>query len=282
MNNKYNDKKGRYEIRPITIETVDRAIFDYYDKKLSLTVDAQNERRKVPIIYASGERWKLIRKNKFQDENGTLILPVVSINRTSIDRTPGFGGLGQEVNSITVSKQIHKKTGLYQNLLRQRKINNFPEVKKDAVVYEYLTIPFPDFATVYYEVTVWTQFQTQMNEMLEKIFYSFDYRSSFVMPIDYDTKSKNGIGSYFVGFCDTTLTPDTNVKEFTDQERIFKYALTIKVPAHFILSPKDDVLSYGRDRENKGTNVVYKTQSATRLELKEKTVTLEDFEKLYE
>ncbi len=67
-NNNYNDKKGRYEIKPVTLETVDRAVRDYFDKKLNITVDSETTRKKVATIFATGERWKLTRDN-LRDEN---------------------------------------------------------------------------------------------------------------------------------------------------------------------------------------------------------------------
>src|SRR3990167_11363912 len=100
VENAYNDKQGQYSVGTVRIETVDTAVFDYFDKFLNVTVDSSDsDRRKVLTLYASGERWKLIRKNNFRDEHGSLILPLISINRVTIDRTPGFGGLGQQVDS---------------------------------------------------------------------------------------------------------------------------------------------------------------------------------------
>lgn len=279
VNNKYQDKKGRYEINTVEIEDVDSAVFDYFDKKLALTVEGADGRRKVPVTYASGERWKLIRKNNFRDEHGTVVLPIISVNRINIDKTPGFGGLGQQVDSITVSSQLHSKTANIQNLLNQRNFNNFPEVRKDVVVRDYLTIPFPKFVTVFYEVTIWTQYQTQMNEIMEKVFYNQDYRTdSFILPLSYDGDKPDKEGYYFTAFREGVITPETNVKEFTDQERILKYVFTIKVAAYLILNPKDETLSYGKD---KGKKVVYKNQSSIGISLKEEVISLEDFIKKF-
>lgn len=68
MNNGYDDKKGRYEIKPVNLQTVDRAVRDYFDKDLVITVDTETTRKKVSIIFATGERWKLTRDN-LRDEN---------------------------------------------------------------------------------------------------------------------------------------------------------------------------------------------------------------------
>ena len=284
-NNVYNDASGRYSIKNVTLQTVDSAVRDYFDKKISISVDTEKGRNKVPVIFAAGERWKMIRDNKgLRDENGTLILPVIAIRRTNIDRTPGMRALGQETPFITVSKRIHDKTGNIQNLVNTRKLNGFPQLRKPPV-FEYLTIPFPDFAVVFYEIVIWTQYQTQMNEILQKIFYNYEHMDSFVMPVEYDGKKRKGNSYYFVGFRDGTVVPQSNVEEFTNQERIIKYSYTIKVPAYFILDPDDESLAYGRNKSESsaddGSKVVFKDQSVTDVKLKESFISLEEFEKLF-
>lgn len=291
-NNFYKDKKGRYEIKPVTIETVDQACIDYFDKKLNIHVDTERGRTKVPVMYASGERWKLIRKRNFRDENGTLILPIISIARTDIDRTPGFGGMAQEVPEITVSSVIHPKQSNFKNRLKARQQNKFfPTITENkAVVREYLTLPFPDFAQVYYQVMIWTQYQTQMNEILERIFYKYEHMDSFVMPVEYDGNLMKGNSYYFVGFRDGNISPQSNTEDFTDQERILKYMYSFRTPVYFLLDPKDETLAYEqgeayREGEfvegDQGKKVVYKTQSAVNVKLKEGVITLEEFEKLF-
>jgi len=278
-NNSHSDKKGRYGIKPVTIETVDQSVFDYFDKHLAPEVDVERGRKKVPVQYATGERWKLIRKNKFRDENGTLILPLISVRRTDIDRTRGFGGMAQEVPEITVSKVLHPKTSLFQNRINQRKKIGFPEVKKDKVVREYLTIPFPDFFQIYYEISIWAQYHQQMNQILENIFYNYDHLDSFVMPVEYDGKEPKGDSYYFVGFREGNISPGSNTEEFTGQERIIKYSYTIRTPVYLMLDPKSESLSYGKD--GKGKKVVYKHQSSIDIKLGESVISFEDFEKLF-
>ncbi len=287
MNNNYPGKVGRYELRPVTIKTVDQAVYDYFDRKVHLTVDSndsEGSRKDVKIMFATGERWKLARDKKgIRDENKTLILPLITIQRMDIDRTPGFNSFGQEVPHITVSSQISGKTPTLQGLLETRKLNGFPEPRKDKVVREYLTIPTPDYATVYYQILIWAQYQSQMNEMLERIFHAYDYKDSFALPVDYDGRKPLGTGYYFVGFREGNVSSQSNFEEFTDQERIIRYTYNIKVSAFFILDPKEVPLSYGKNiqssREDDGKHVVYKHQNSVEVKMKETLGNLEDFEK---
>jgi hypothetical protein len=119
---------------------VDKAVYDFFDKRLSLSVDDGKGRKKASVILAAGERWKLTRDNKnLRDENGTLILPLVSIKRVNIDRTPGSSALAQEVPYIQVKANRHAKTSNMQNLVEQRRTNGFPQPKRNPVD-EFLTI----------------------------------------------------------------------------------------------------------------------------------------------
>lgn len=269
MNNFWKDKESKYEIPTVTLEDVDQSLFDYFQKKLLLTVDSPVGRKKVPILLATGERFALIRERKgIRDENKVLILPLITIQRLDVDRTLGFIGPTLETPSITISRSLHGKTNFLQNLITQRIKNGFPQPKENKIIYEILTIPFPDICTVYYQIMIWTQFQTQMNEILEKIFYSYDYMDSFVLPISYNKNDPNikGKGDYFVGFREAdTLAAQNNFEEFTDDERIIRYQYNVKVPVHLVLDPKDKPLSYGKEKggtkTDSGRHIVYRQQS---------------------
>jgi hypothetical protein len=286
-NNARNEKQGQYEISTVTLRTVDQAVKDYYDKKLNIGVEdpAGNGRKKVPVIFAGPERWKAIREGEgIRDENGTLILPLISIQRTTIDRTREFGGMASEVPNIVVSRQLSDRTSAIQQLVEMRRANGWPEPKQDVAVYEYLTLPFPDFCTIFYEISIWSQYQSQMNEILEKIFNHFDYKDSFVMPVEYDEKMKpRGTGYYFVGFRDGNIEPSSNFEDFSDDERVVQSRFSIKTPAYLILNPADDVLAYGKsmgEQNSTGAPTVLKQQSVTTISLTEAPVNLSDFLKL--
>ena len=279
MNNRFLDKEGTYPIKEVNIRSVDSAVVDYFNKTLKLHVNNPSGRKKVESLFSTGERWALIRKNNFRDENGTLILPIISIKRNSIDRTRGFGGMAQETKEITISRKIHPKSSFLQNNIETRRMTGFPEKKEDKTIYEYLTAPFPDFAIALYTITIWTQYQNHMNEILESIFYAYNWHDSFVMPLDYDGKTPKGNSFYFVGFRDgLDINNAGNLEEFTDGERLIKYEYNIKVPFYLLLNPKDQPLSYGRDEV--GKNVVYKYQNRPLISIRESELSEEEYKKL--
>lgn len=286
-NNFYKDKAGRYPLKTVTLESVDGAVFDYFDKKISITVqkkgsEGQLEPYKVPVVFAAHERWAQIRKNNFRDKHGTLILPIISIRRTDITRNTDLGGHTSAQKTLVISQKIHPKTQNIQNQVEARRNRGLVYQPPKPPVMEILTMPAPDFCTVNYEITVWSDFNTHMNSILEKKFYRYENVGgrvdSIVMPLEYDGDKPKGDSFYFVGF-PQDMTKQSNDDDITDQERIVKYEYEMQVSAYLILDPDDEALSYGEDAE--GDKIVYKRQSANQVRWKEKILTLEQFEKIY-
>ena len=75
------------------IENIDRAVFELFDTKLNFQVTQKGESKKVPVVFAAGERFALTRrKNPIRDKNNALILPIISIMRNDIDFSVDQGG----------------------------------------------------------------------------------------------------------------------------------------------------------------------------------------------
>ena len=286
-NNKYEDKKGRYEVPLINIDTIDQAVTDYFDKKLDVSIDASNTRKKVPIVFATGERWKMVRERKgIRNDKGILILPLITLQRMDIEKSPGpgFSGLPTQVPSLTVTSSVHRKSGNLQNQLKQRAAINYPEIRKELAVREYLTIPFPTFCTVYYQLLIWTQHMEDMNDVLQQIFDrpEFHNMDSFQIPVEYERSNPKGNGYYFIGFRDGNISTQSNFEEFTDQERIIRYVYNFKVSAYLITDSKNKPLSYGTDE---GKNVVYKEQNIVEVKFQSDedsySLTSEEFKRLF-
>ena len=75
-----------FEIPECNIEQIDRAVFNLFDDKLRFEVRNRDRKIRVPVVFASGERFALTRrKNPIRDKENTLILPLISIMRQNID-----------------------------------------------------------------------------------------------------------------------------------------------------------------------------------------------------
>tara|TARA_R110002074_G_scaffold305198_1_gene476425 strand:- start:104 stop:595 length:492 start_codon:yes stop_codon:yes gene_type:complete len=81
---------------PSTLETIDRAMFGFAEGELDLHVNTNKGWKKVPIIWVSAERSFQIKADKdLRDSTGVLKLPLMTIERTTVEKDPGFKGTFQ-------------------------------------------------------------------------------------------------------------------------------------------------------------------------------------------
>ncbi len=236
-----------FPIENVTIESVDRAIRDWFDKSVDARVETPEGLRKVPIMLSMGERWAVGRTNgSFRDNNGVLILPVISLRRVSITPDPSKTTLGTQVPFIQVAKLVDPKSN---------QIKNLEKLKADGrdypPVYDVYTIPFPNGMIASYQLVIQTQFIKQMNQILERMWRSLDIQKQFVAPLRNDGRQAPADDQfdnakpidfpYVVGFIDNAASDSGNLEEFTDGERIIKYQTDISVPFVLQTDPNGEI-----------------------------------------
>lgn len=236
--------------QPITIEVVDAAVKDWLEKTVAAQVSQPDGSLKfVPITFGAGERFVTSRtRHGIRDDNGVLIYPIVNVTRKGIDPDPTMGALGVETENLSIAKRIDPKTNVVKDDDKVRPPAR--HVVGPGVVYEVTQIPFPKRVIVNYDLTVQTQYVSQMNAIIEKLMHELDLQRSFVAPFRNDGRLPPvGIpfekrvplsDGYVVGFFESTLTDGSNIEEFTDQERILKYQTSFRVPAALQLDPPGD------------------------------------------
>lgn len=241
------------KFQPVTIETVDQAVFDWFDKTVDVHVDGANGLQKVPMNFTQGERWNAGRvKQAFRDENGVLILPIIALRRTGIDPELTRTSLGIQTDYIQIAKRVDPKTNEIQNLEKGK----LPPYRRDyPPIYDVYTVPYPERVSANYQLVIQTQYITQMNQALEKIWRSLDIQQSFVAPLHNDGRKpprQSQFGNidpydktrpldypFVVGFFESPAGDSGNFEEFTDVERIVKYTLDVTVPFVLQTSPSE-------------------------------------------
>jgi hypothetical protein len=172
------------EIQPSTIETIDRALFEYIDEELDIFCSTNKGFKKVPFIWAGAERaFQIKHDRELRDVNGWLIYPIMSLERTGISKDltkrGAYYAAGQNLGdvkggSMTIARTIKQnKTSNFANADSKRLIldavgtgqNNFPK-KNEKVVYETITVPIPVYLEVTYTLTVMSEYQQQINEII--------------------------------------------------------------------------------------------------------------------
>lgn len=231
------------------LEDVDRAMVELFRERLNVLISDDGGTRDFTVIMATGERWAMVRDRKVpRDANGALILPIITVRRTAIDRRvpPSQAVVANESPHITVVRRINRKTALLRNSVENRPFprNNQQQV---APIYDIQTIPHPDPIRVVYDVKIWTQYQTHMNIILEKVFNNFDYGDTF--------KLNMADGFYCVAQLDPNIASQDNFEEFTDDERIIRYTMTYTANVSLVLNPDSDTTYTHADIGGTGKSV---------------------------
>lgn len=271
-----------FHIPPCGIEDIDRALFHLFDKRLNFSIEVDGESKKVPVVFAAGERFALTRRSaNFRDVNNALILPIISIERGTIDYSPGLGTYGTPIAtrdqiSYVVKRRLSEKDRDYQNIINKKRLKNqsnvgtrghfgntsefpglyskpgtiasrrnttnlsFIDSPPDSMlrpsignnIFEIITVPYPEFISIEYNVTFWTQYMQNMNKLLESMLVQFDGQEKAFQIV---TREGYELVAYFQG----QFSAETNFNDYTDSERVIKYNFNIKVPG-FIIAPHDD------------------------------------------
>ena len=270
-----------YSIPKNGIEDVDRAVFTLFDEKLSFEVKNKDETIKVPVVFASGERFALTRrKNALRDDNNALILPIISIVRKNIDLSPGQSGYGTAISYrdqdlYVIKRRLSEEDRDYQNIINKLGLKNQENVSKRKYVasdtypgniqvegsqasrrndtnisyfkgnidltprlgkniFEIITVPYPEFFTIEYDVTFWTQYVQEANQMIEHLVASFDGQ-------DRGFKITTREGHDHFAFVSTSISSNDNFSDYSNEERIIKNSFTITVPSYLIAPNIDGV-----------------------------------------
>ena len=119
-----------FDFPSIGIEDIDRAVFELFDKKLNFQTTQKNESKKVPVVFAAGERFALTRrKNPIRDRNNALILPIISIMRGDVDFSADQGGKKTAISfreqpTYTIKRRLSERDREYQNIINKQGITN--------------------------------------------------------------------------------------------------------------------------------------------------------------
>ena len=217
----------------ITLYDIDYAMMEYMTDVVIPSVEENNTKVKVPLIYGNPERWKAASKDGFiRDVRGRIQIPLVMYKRNSIARDDTLANtMNRKISYPSVTK--------YNKRQKYDKFGLMNGVKPNAESYN---IAMPDYVTVSYEVMIWTNFTEHMNKIVEAFQYATDEywgdknKYKFRVRIDsFDNQTEVGEGSErivrtsFTMAVNAYLLPEefdnkpTITKEFTPKRVIFGY-----------------------------------------------------------
>lgn len=152
----------------ISLEDHDEAIIYYLKNTIKPTVEINGIQREVPIIYGSPERWKSMQKDGFfRDKNGKAFIPIIAIKRESFEKDRRLGNKldGNKAQNIQYFKTGYSKRNGY---------DNFSVLQNQKPSEEYQVGVIPDYITLTYTLSIFTDYVEHMNSIIEAIEFASD------------------------------------------------------------------------------------------------------------
>tara|TARA_R110000822_G_scaffold241277_1_gene370575 strand:+ start:317 stop:1237 length:921 start_codon:yes stop_codon:yes gene_type:complete len=233
------------EFMPSTLEVVDRALFKFADEELNIHVNTNKGWNKVPIIWVSAERAYQIKDNKdLRDSKGVLKLPLITIERTSVEKDPSFKGVfqahvpdsgGTRRITLPAAKVIqHTKTSNFKNAWSARQYGdpsnpqighgqiNFPtdEADKSRVVIQTKYLPVPVYVKVMYSLKIRTEYVQQMNDVFQPFVTRTGQMNSFFISHE---------GHRYEGFIEGSFGQTNNIAELGEEEKSYETNIDLKI-----------------------------------------------------
>jgi hypothetical protein len=149
----------------VTLMDIDNAILTQL-QKFQLTVKGASQ-IKVPIYYASPEKWKSIQYDGvIRDYNGKLILPALVFQRTTSEKDTAMMMFNRYLTYPVM--RVYSEKNRYTPFAAL--------VGQNKPVHEVYDVIMPDHMVFTYHFIVWTEYVEQMNTIIERInFETEDY-----------------------------------------------------------------------------------------------------------
>jgi hypothetical protein len=235
--------KEVFAAQPCTIETIDTGFVEHLEKEFNIHVFTNSGFKKVPVIWVGSERAFQVKANSsLRDTSGKLILPIITVERTSLQKDKTFkGGIqahfgpnnqkGREYLGGTyklVSKFNQIKTSqrrLAKNLRESGEAQIFSEGYDSEMVFDEYLIPLPTYVSVTYTVTLRCEYQQQMNQMVLPFITKTGQINHFVFTKD---------NHRFESFIQQDYAASNNLSNMSEEERKFQTKIEIKVLGYVI------------------------------------------------
>ena len=150
-----------------TMFDVDYAIKWFIENEIQPQIKSNQEIISVPIIFANGEKWDNVQRLGYlRDEKGKLQSPMIMLKRSSVVERDNYRTL--DVNWPQAGNQIIHRTKYNERNRYEDELFPIPNLVPANSNKVYL-IDIPKYVTVEYEMMLWCDFTTQMNDLVDQI-----------------------------------------------------------------------------------------------------------------
>ena len=243
-------KKLHFE--PSTIETIDKSMMNFIEG-LSLATSTNKGFKKVPVIWGTAERtFQAKNKKEVRDSQGLLVLPLISIKRSSFTKPKASPGVFQgnippfddeQGSSLATERVIYQEKTLKFANADAKRLNaqtNYPR-NNAKVVYRTVSVPMPVNVEVNYEIVIRTEYQQQMNELMVP-FVTKPGTINFIRLSEGEHR--------YEGFIQEGYDSSDNLSDFTNDERKFETKIQIRVIGYIMGEGKNREKPHYAIREN--------------------------------
>ena len=152
----------------IGLEDHDEAIMYYFNEVIKPSVISNGDRVNVPIMYGAPERWKAVQQDGyFRDKEGKLQVPLIMFKRNTIERRRDLGNKMDGNNP-----QLHYT--FQERYTKRNQYDNFSALQGKIPQKQFHAVVVPDFVIINYTCTIWCDYLSQMNKLIESVNYSSD------------------------------------------------------------------------------------------------------------
>ncbi len=235
-----------------TIEDIDYAIVSWLKEDLKLSATTNEGFVAVPVLWQTPERAYQVKHSKaLRDDAGALKLPLISIERTNINKDPAKKGSFQanlfSLNRPVLDAYNGKSDGRTGRLVIAKRIvpdktRNFAVAtnvrtntganrqqyyprKNHKVVIQSVSIPIPVYVDVEYKISIKTEYQQQINELTTPFITRTGQINAFTM------KRR---GHVYEGFIQQSFAQSNNVATLGEDPRLFSTDVTINVLGYLV------------------------------------------------
>ena len=193
-----------------TAYDIDYAIKWYIENEIRPQVTVAGQLHPVPVIFANGEKWDNVRRLGYlRDEKGMLQSPVIMLKRNSIgerDTTRGLDVNRQQPGNHIIGKSKYNARNRYEDTIFPMPIGN--NIQSEQIY----VLDIPKYVTIMYDIMLWCDFTTQMNELVDQIlpFNRFSWGNEGnkfpVSMAEFSFETVNTIGEDRLVRCTNSLT----------------------------------------------------------------------------
>ena len=241
-----------------TLEDIDFSIVEWLKNDLELSALTNTGFKRTPVLWQAPERsFQIKNKRDLRDNNDAVILPVVSVERTSVTKDPNRKGSfqahlysnkhdGRAGRFVIAQRIVPDKTRNFAVAAGTRTNSGgnpqkyYPRVNKKVVI-QTLSIPIPVYVNIDYKIVLKTEYQQQMNDLVAPFMTRTGQINSFVL-----TRNNHR----YEAFIQQNFSQNNNVATLGEDIRMFTTEITINVLGYLIGEGVNDDRQLVRIDEN--------------------------------